>query len=136
MNTRLALLLFVLTLIQGIQSYCVYNKMSDDTSFNIAQSSGKDITTRLFKKYLKKDAKECCPYTTWSCNSRPISYDETYFTIKFDFASGHKTYPFGAKCTSGGGLAIYGTAEGFWAECTLANGTMISTHLFRDILKL
>ncbi|CEP15676.1 hypothetical protein [Parasitella parasitica] len=110
--------------------------MSDETSFNIAQSSGKAITAKLFKKYLKKDVKECCPYTTWSCNSRPVTYDETYFTIKFDFPNGSKIFPLGAKCTSGGGLAIYGTADDFWAECTLANGTISPVHLFRDILTL
>ncbi|KAG2196224.1 hypothetical protein INT46_003403 [Mucor plumbeus] len=121
MNLILVLFILSVILIQGIQSYCIYNKLTDGSSFDIVQRYSPTLEVKLFRKTLGKDAKECCPYTTWDCSPRPINYDYVYFTIYFKWPR-FDSYAHITKCTSGGALTIQGSENDHWAECTTAEG--------------
>ncbi|KAI7888724.1 uncharacterized protein EV154DRAFT_483789 [Mucor mucedo] len=134
----ISLLKFVclLSVLQIIQAYCVYNRLSNSTvlpSFinvyavnrtlnfhiNIAASNSSFKATLI-----GYDSKACCPFSERTCN--PYGSLVYPILLNFELSFDGKVTPIkpGAACDAGGGLAFYGTQKSFYAECTSPNGTV------------
>ncbi|KAI9263529.1 hypothetical protein EDC94DRAFT_584095 [Helicostylum pulchrum] len=118
------LLLSSLLFVRGIRGYCVYNKLTDGSSFKITQSNfntGAHIG-RAFSKHLEKDTTECCPYTSRDCSIGSVNDEVALFSIELFFIDQLYSVKSVVTCTTGGGFTILGTKENYYAECTNAKG--------------
>ncbi|KAI9339240.1 hypothetical protein BD770DRAFT_331067, partial [Pilaira anomala] len=76
---------------------------------------------RTFKKVIGPGSSECCPYTNKDCSRYRKNDTETTFYFVFKWAN-HQTASYRIKCTTGGGLAIYGNEENQYSVCQDAFG--------------
>ncbi|GAN01466.1 hypothetical protein MAM1_0007d00899 [Mucor ambiguus] len=121
MYSKLALIFLILALFQGTQSFCIYNQFTDGSTFDIVQRNHRTLYTKVFKKHMSPEAKECCPYTTFDCNPRPVNDDFVQFTLYFQWPR-FNSRSHVVQCVSGGALTFYGNEDNHWAECTNAYG--------------
>ncbi|GAA5809213.1 hypothetical protein MFLAVUS_002618 [Mucor flavus] len=100
-----------------IYGYCIYNKLTDGSSFKVVQA----YLLRIFHQHMEIDSISCCPYTMKDCSCNLKNDEEVLFYIFFYFERGDPPVK-SVKCTTGGALVILGTQEGYSAECYDANG--------------
>ncbi|KAI9266876.1 hypothetical protein BDA99DRAFT_558904 [Phascolomyces articulosus] len=110
----LGVILFVTTLPQQANSFCIYNKSESETEINVEQIGGADNTPwgRRFKKYnVASGNKECCAFDNSDCND---NVSEKTHPVKFRFhVAGHGTDDSGYEITghSGRYFIVNGTKE-------------------------
>ncbi|KAI9263558.1 hypothetical protein EDC94DRAFT_584126 [Helicostylum pulchrum] len=108
---------------QGIRGFCVYNKLTDGSSFRIAQNyfNPRIPIGQAFSKHMEKDSIECCPYTNSDCSPTLKNDKRVYFDIQIFFMD-ESSFSGTVYCRTGGGLTIHGTKEKYYAECLTAEG--------------
>ncbi|KAI7888723.1 uncharacterized protein EV154DRAFT_483788 [Mucor mucedo] len=120
---------FIASIFQVTQAFCVYNRLTASTDLpTFVRVTAGQIKRDSFKATLVGyDSKACCPFTNRSCN-------RTGSLIKrYDLSFDGETTPLspGSYCDAGGALALYGTYENFYAECTSPNGTVSEAYVNR-----
>ncbi|KAI9263557.1 hypothetical protein EDC94DRAFT_647981 [Helicostylum pulchrum] len=117
------LLLSSFLFFQGIRGYCVYNKLTDGTSFSITQNVDNSVTLsgNRFSKHMEKDAKECCPHTSKDCSFALKNNAIALFEITLIFFE-QPSFRGTVSCTTGGEITIHGTKNHYYAECMNAEG--------------
>ncbi|KAI9263555.1 hypothetical protein EDC94DRAFT_647980 [Helicostylum pulchrum] len=131
------LLLSIFLFFQGIRGYCIYNKLTDGTSFRITQKNYNEgiPVTRIyslyshFSKHMEKDTTECCPYTSKDCSSNLRNDNFALFAIELFFTN-QPSFDGHVGCETGGGLTIHGTKEKYYVECMNAEGVTVAAPIW------
>ncbi|KAI8994797.1 hypothetical protein BDB01DRAFT_210332 [Pilobolus umbonatus] len=119
----LSFILLCSILLQPIHAFCIYNEMNEGVGIFIRNTySGNNIDIGEFKKGLpSKGSKECCPYTTKTCNKSRlvdhINHFEFYFYHQSESGSKSNSLTYKARCYAGGALVFHGSKNQFGVNC-------------------